>query len=68
MKDCCFIIKKEIFSGINIEGGMARYRMEMRPFGTDRNVHSFSLEDLKEIAAFLTAYVEKEEKEKGGAK
>lgn len=66
MKDCCFLVKKEIVSGTNIEGGMARYRIDLKTIGTDRDASSLSLDDLKEIAAFLTAYVEKEEK--GGAR
>ena len=58
------IVKKEVTTGINIES-RPRYKIYLKYTGTNRDVYSISLDELKEVAAFLTAYVEKEEKEGG---
>ena len=65
MKYSCLVIRKTVLSGINIEG-RSRYQIFLKYTGTNRDVYSISLDELKEVASFLTEYVEKEEKEKGG--
>lgn len=64
MKFSSLIVKKEVTTGINIES-RPRYKIYLKYTGTNRDVYSISLDELKEVAAFLTAYVEKEEKEGG---
>ena len=63
-----FIVKKEIVSGTQVTGRLASYQLAMISSNECDAPHVLSLEDLKKISAFLTAYVEKEEKEEGGAR
>ena len=61
-----FIVKKEIVSGTQMTGRLASYQLAMISSDECNTPHTLSLEDLREISDFLTAYVEKEEKEEGG--
>ena len=57
-----FIVKKETVSSPGMSGRCSSYKLAQ--YGQE----SYSLEEVKEVAEFLKAYVEQEEKEEGGAR
>lgn len=55
-----FVVMKETVSSPGMSGRSSRYKL------AQHGQESYSLEELKEVSDFLKAYVEQEEKEKGG--
>ena len=61
-----FLVTKETVFGPNIKGQLTSYRLRMVNTGFCKEEMSLSLDDLKKIAAFLEAFIEKEKKQEGG--